>query len=130
MLFRSIGKLTVVEVDDNSFVNLHTAVKYYGIRNAVIIKGRAEDVLERILTEGSVDTVVLDPPRRGMHPRVLTVLKKYKVKKILYISCNPASFCRDISELKEAYLLNEITPLDQFANTYHMEVMAELKIRK
>ncbi len=129
-LHRTIGKLTVVEVDDNSFVNLHTAVKYYGIRNAVIIKGRAEDVLERILTEGSVDTVVLDPPRRGMHPRVLTILKKYKVKKILYISCNPASFCRDISELKEAYLLNEIIPLDQFANTYHMEVMAELKIRK
>ncbi|HNZ28417.1 MAG TPA: 23S rRNA (uracil(1939)-C(5))-methyltransferase RlmD, partial [Candidatus Goldiibacteriota bacterium] len=67
-------------------------------------------------------------PRSGMHPRVISALKAAKIPKLVYISCNPASFARDIADLKSHYRLDEMTPLDQFAQTYHTEIMACLTV--
>jgi tRNA/tmRNA/rRNA uracil-C5-methylase (TrmA/RlmC/RlmD family) len=58
---------------------------------------------------------------------VLFALKNSKVRNIIYISCNPSTFARDIKELKEKYYLKEIVPPDQSANTYHVELMAKLE---
>jgi len=73
---------------------------------------------------------VVDPPRKGLHPRVLHILKKSNVRNIIYISCNPTTFARDIMELKEKYFLKEVVPMDQFAHTYHIELMAKLERKR
>ncbi|HPD19515.1 MAG TPA: 23S rRNA (uracil-5-)-methyltransferase RumA, partial [Candidatus Goldiibacteriota bacterium] len=87
----------------------------------------AEDVVEKILYEKKIDEVVVDPPRKGLHPVVLFALKNSGVRNIIYVSCNPSTFARDVKELKEKYYLKEIIPLDQFAHTYHVELMAKLE---
>ena len=88
----------------------------------------AEDGIERIKEEaGSVDLVVLDPPRVGAH-RVLEPLAGLQPRKILYVSCEPPTLARDLARLGSlGYNVERIQPLDMFPQTYHIEVVAELK---
>lgn len=70
------------------------------------------------------DIVIIDPPRAGMNPKGLKHLIKLNPPKILYISCNPATFARDAKELVTAgYLLPEVTPVDMFPHTMHIEMV-------
>jgi 23S rRNA (uracil1939-C5)-methyltransferase len=89
---------------------------------------RAEDGIERIKEEaGSVDLVVLDPPRVGAHG-VLDPLSRLRPRKILYVSCEPPTLARDLARLSSlGYNVERIQPLDMFPQTYHIEVIAELK---
>ncbi len=120
--------ITVVEADRDAAQNLREIVKWNKIPRVNIITGKVEDNIERILEEKTFDAAVIDPPRSGMHPRVISALKAAKIPKLVYISCNPASFARDIADLKSHYRLDEMTPLDQFAQTYHTEIMACLTV--
>ena len=88
----------------------------------------AEDGIERIKEEaGSVDLVVLDPPRVGAR-RVLEPLAGLQPRKILYVSCEPPTLARDLARLGSlGYNVERIQPLDMFPQTYHIEVIAELK---
>ncbi|MCE5299866.1 MAG: 23S rRNA (uracil(1939)-C(5))-methyltransferase RlmD [Spirochaetia bacterium] len=139
-LYGGVGALTmpsrdkfreiyVVEIDEGAARKLHAMTERNHINNVTVINGRAEDAVERVLNEHHIDVAVIDPPRKGIHPHVISVLKRMKVPNIIYISCNPASFARDIKELKEVYYLKDVVPLDQFAQTYHVEVMARLEAK-
>lgn len=75
------------------------------------------------ISKGSI--VILDPSREGAN-NLCKVLASKKVAKILYVSCNPNSFARDIRELQGSYEINQITALDMFPFTSHLEVMALL----
>jgi len=128
----SAGKfreITIVEVEKESTRILHDIAKHNNISNIKIINSRVEDAAERLLEEEKFDAVVVDPPRSGLNPRVVSAFKKYPPGKIIYISCNPASFARDMALLKGIYFLNEVIPLDQFAQTYHVELMTEMTKR-
>jgi 23S rRNA (uracil-5-)-methyltransferase RumA len=122
-------EITIVEAEKTSTTILYDIAKHNNIRNISIINSRVEDAAERLLKDGKFDAVVVDPPRSGMNPRVVTALRKNLPGKLIYISCNPASFARDLASLKGVYYLNEVIPLDQFAQTYHVELMAEMTKR-
>ncbi len=71
------------------------------------------------------DIVITDPPRSGMHPKVLKRLMEMSPEKILYISCNPATFARDAKEFVESgYKLPQVRPVDMFPHTRHIELAA------
>jgi 23S rRNA (uracil1939-C5)-methyltransferase len=140
-LYGGVGALTLpshkkysriynVEVDRYATEKLKETARDNKIENLEIVNDKAEDAAARILKEKSVDEIVIDPPRKGIHPAIIPALKHSKVKKIIYISCNPSTFARDMKELKEAYFLREVTPLDQFAQTYHVEIMGVLELKK
>jgi len=76
---------------------------------------------EFIDEKGKPDTIIIDPPRAGMHPDVIKTLLKTEAKRIVYISCNPATQARDIQELDQQYKIIEIQPVDMFPHTYHTE---------
>jgi 23S rRNA (uracil1939-C5)-methyltransferase len=139
-LYGGVGALTLpshkkysqifnVEVDRASSGKLYDIAKANGITNLTVINDRAEDAIDRVLNEKAIDEAVVDPPRKGMHPRILAALKRSGIRNIIYISCNPSTFARDMKELKENYYLREATPLDQFAQTYHVEIMAKLELK-
>ena len=75
------------------------------------------------------DVVVVDPPRSGLDDKTRSILLNSKVKKIVYMSCNPITLARDINILKENYNLKDITIFDNFPNTKHMESICFLERR-
>jgi 23S rRNA (uracil1939-C5)-methyltransferase len=76
---------------------------------------------------GNPEVVVVDPPRAGMHPRVLQRLLELAPQRIVYVSCNPSTFARDVRVLcHETYHLEKVQPVDMFPHTAHCEVVGLL----
>ncbi len=97
-----------------------------GIKNCNFIRGRVEEGLRDWKRE-RVDLIVLDPPRAGSK-RILAQMVRLKPKKIIYVSCEPTTFSRDIALLSEkGYHLNKIHLIEMFPQTYHMEVIGLLQ---
>ncbi len=81
---------------------------------------------EFVARQGRPDVVVTDPPRAGMHEKVVEQLLAMQPRKIVYVSCNPATQARDISLLAPRYKVGRIQPVDMFPHTQHVENVAEL----
>ena len=93
------------------------------IDNAVFYAGDMKDLLnsEFIEKNGKPETIILDPPRAGVHENVINIMREISAKKIVYVSCNPASQARDISMLSDMYNVVEVQALDMFPHTHHVE---------
>ena len=79
---------------------------------------------------GKPDVVITDPPRVGMHPKVVDMLLQLEAPKIVYVSCKPSTQARDLNLLKEKYEVLKVQPVDMFPQTHHIETVAVLKLRK
>ena len=91
-----------------------------------VLSGKAEDVLEK-LDRNSFDGVVLDPPRGGCHPKVLERILNLAPKKVVYVSCNPATLARDLRILVDGgFRIRSLRPFDLFPQTAHVETRALL----
>ena len=92
--------------------------------NVTLVEGRVEEVLPRL---ERVDLAILDPPRQGMAAPAVDALVGLGPRKIVYVSCDPATLARDVRRLAGAgYRLVEVQPLDMFPQTYHIESVALL----
>ena len=96
------------------------------IANAEMIKAAAEDAADEVITEGKTGTVIVDPPRKGLDKKVITALLKKKIKNLIYISCDPATYARDLKELSAVYAVKDIMAVDMFPQTYHVETLSVL----
>ena len=101
------------------------------IGNISFYKGAAEHVLTRQLAPGGkykFDCIILDPPRAGLHRKVIKSVLGHAPEKIVYVSCNTATFARDLGEfLKGGYELRMVQPIDLFPHTAHVETVALLQ---
>lgn len=101
------------------------------ISNISFYKGRAEQVLVKQLQEGgkyNFSTIIVDPPRPGLHPTALQAIIKHGPQKIIYVSCNTSTFTRDLGVLlKAGYDVRTIQPVDMFPHTAHIETIAVLQ---
>lgn len=102
------------------------------IDNTSFYAGDMKDILtgKFISENGAPDIIITDPPRAGMHPDVCQVLLNSGAKRIVYISCNPATQARDLAILNEKYDVDEVQPVDMFPHTHHVENIAALVLRK
>ena len=93
--------------------------------------GDAAVLLERLRRDRSAawDTVLADPPRAGLAPRVLDSLLKLRPRRILYISCNPATLARDAQALQTHYEPARLTGVDLFPHTPHLECLSLWRLR-
>ncbi len=96
------------------------------IDNARFVRGDCRAYLrEQAPSDGPFSVVVTDPPRAGMHPRVVQRLIEYAPERIGYVSCNPSTFARDARQFVDAgYALERVVPVDMFPHTKHIEVVA------
>ena len=76
------------------------------------------------------DVLIIDPPRAGIHTDILEGIMRMAVKRVVYVSCNPATMARDIGRMSDKYLVKEIQPVDMFPHTYHIEAVAKMVLRK
>ena len=86
-------------------------------------------VLESILS-AQPDNIIIDPPRAGIHNNVIDHLLELEVPKITYVSCNPTTMARDCELLSAKYDIIKIKPVDMFPQTYHIEAIAQLRLKK
>ena len=107
------------------------SAKNNNIHNCSFFAGDMKNIFsdDFILQNGSPDIIITDPPRDGMHKKVIEQLLKIKSKRIVYISCNPATQARDIALLKDLYLISEMQTVDMFPHTHHVENILVLDLR-
>jgi 23S rRNA (uracil1939-C5)-methyltransferase len=96
-----------------------------GVKNAEFLCGNVEDVLPRLLARaGGVDAIVLDPPRKGCEEAALEAIAKSTAKRVVYVSCNPATLARDCKYLAaHGFALSAVRPVDMFPQTCHVETV-------
>ena len=96
------------------------------INRVVNVKVEQKDVSKVIDNYENIELVVVDPPRSGLSKKALNNILEINPNRIVYVSCDPATLSRDINLLKEDYEVKEITPVDMFPNTYHVECVCLL----
>lgn len=101
------------------------------LNNTAFFAGDMRNIFtdEFIAQHGKPDIVITDPPRVGMHKKVIEQLLKIKPKRIVYVSCNSATQARDLNLLDEAYKVTKVQPVDMFPQTYHIESVVRLEKR-
>jgi len=103
-----------------------------GIRNTNFYAGDMKDVftMSFIQHHSTPDVLVLDPPRAGVHPKVIEALLVAMPKKVIYVSCNPSSQARDMGLMQDYYRIEAVQPVDMFPHTHHVEnvVLMERKL--
>ncbi len=102
-----------------------------GIENTLFYAGDMKDILteEFINEHGRPDVIITDPPRAGMHDDVIKTILGTRPKRIVYVSCNPATQARDLNLLDEAYAVRCVQPVDMFPHTHHVENVVLLEAR-
>ena len=128
MLSKNIKKVIGIESVESSTLAAKLTSYENSIQNVEFVNGKVEKELPKILKRENIGAIVFDPPRRGIEEIALKSVIKNKIEKIVYISCNPATFARDVKILTEnGYVLKKITPVDMFPQTAHIEVVGLLE---
>jgi 23S rRNA (uracil1939-C5)-methyltransferase len=79
---------------------------------------------------GRPDVIITDPPRAGMHEKLIRKIIEMEAPTVVYVSCNPATQARDLNMLNEKYAVTRIQPVDMFPHTLHIENVVQLKLKK
>jgi len=128
MLSKNIKKVIGIESVESSTLAAKLTSYENSIQNVEFVNGKVEKELPKILKRENIGAIVFDPPRRGIEEIALKSVIKNKIEKIVYISCNPATFARDVKILTEnGYVLKKIMPVDMFPQTSHIEVVGLLE---
>jgi len=121
-------QVTGIEIVPSAVRNARENALRNGIPNAVFHEGKAEELLPQMVRKGlRPNVIVVDPPRKGLDPAVITAIADASPDRLVYISCNPATQARDAAILKESgYFIRKVQPVDMFPFTSHVETVCLL----
>ena len=126
LLARHVGRVIAIEESASAIKDAQWNLR--NVSNVDILKGKTEDLLPGLAAQ--LDGLVLDPPRAGCQQVVLDSLVQHPIKRIVYVSCDPATLARDLHVLchrHPTYRLCSVQPLDMFPQTVHIECIAVLE---
>lgn len=128
-LARQAGKVYGVEIVPQAIEDARRNAALNGMENVEFMVGKAEEILpEKYEKEGvSADVIVVDPPRKGCDPELIHTMLQIRPKRIVYVSCDPATLARDLKLLcAGGYKLQKVQPVDQFPHSVHVETVCLL----
>jgi 23S rRNA (uracil1939-C5)-methyltransferase len=130
-LAQTAAKVVGVEYVPEAIDDAHINAEMNGLQNTRFYAGDMKDVLndEFIAANGKPDVIVTDPPRAGMHEDVVKKIVEIGAKRVVYVSCNPATQARDLALMDEKYKVTRVKPVDMFPHTQHVENVVLLEIR-
>jgi 23S rRNA (uracil1939-C5)-methyltransferase len=127
-LAREVKEVWGVESDPANILFLKKNIERNGTANFKIFEGTSEEWAPMIL-EKKLETVIFDPPRKGLGPEIVQALLDHPTETILYLSCNPTTQARDLKDLGPAYEIKAFRAYDFFPHTPHIETLAVLSRR-
>ncbi|MFM2439381.1 MAG: hypothetical protein RLZ16_378 [Bacteroidota bacterium] len=121
-----IGVEVVAEAIEDAKVN----ALMNNLTDTAFFAGDVIDICDDVFfdTHGKADVIITDPPRAGMHEKLVRKLLEMEAPTIVYVSCNPATQARDLGLLSEKYTVTKIQPVDMFPHTLHIENVVQLKL--
>ncbi len=119
-------RITLVEINETAVEEMRRNVSDLNIKNAFVVLSPAESANDYITSDCQL---ILDPPRAGLHSKVIDRILEVKPKKIIYLSCNPATQARDVALLNGAYDIQETKVFNFFPKTPHIESLAVLTLK-
>ena len=126
-----IKKVYGIEIVSQAVNDAIENAELNNIKNAEFITGKSEDIIPELIKNGeNIDLLIVDPPRKGCDIKLIESVINSKIKKLIYISCDPATLARDLKLLCEnAYELKKVQPVDMFPHTMHIETMVLLEYK-
>ncbi len=128
---KGAAKVIGIEAVPDAVADAHENAAMNGLEHCQFFAGDVSDVCTAAFFEehGKPDIIITDPPRAGMHTKLVEQLLLMKAPKIVYVSCNPATQARDLQLLNETYKITRLQPVDMFPHTHHIENVALLELR-
>lgn len=129
---RGASKVVGIEYVPEAIEDAKVNSSINGIDNTEFFAGDMRKILtdDFISEHGRPDIIITDPPRAGMHPDVVNVILNASPKRIVYVSCNPATQARDLQLLDTKYVVKAVQPVDMFPHTPHVENVVMLELRQ
>lgn len=126
-----VNSIHGVELIEDSINGANENAVLNNVSNCSFEPNDVKEYLQSLLSthDSQLSTIILDPPRSGIHPKIAEYLKQLSPKKIIYVSCNPSTQARDIALLKEKYSITKIQPVDMFPQTHHIENIVRLDLK-
>ncbi|TMW71151.1 23S rRNA (uracil(1939)-C(5))-methyltransferase RlmD [Alteribacter natronophilus] len=120
-----------VEIVPEAITDAKNNARLNGLTNTEFAVGEAEKVMPWWYAQGvRPDVIVVDPPRKGCDEALLDAIADMKPKRVVYVSCNPATLARDLKYLEEkGYKTQEVQPVDMFPQTTHCEAVAKIELK-
>lgn len=130
-LAREAEKVVGMEYVEQAVVDARNNARLNGLDNLHFFAGDIAGVLNEAFMDrhGRPHVVVTDPPRAGMHPKVIRQIIQCGADRIVYVSCNPATQARDVEALSASYRVSKLRPVDMFPHTHHIESVVLLEKR-
>ncbi len=128
---RQAKKIIGVEVISEAIEDAKKNAALNGISAAAFFAGDVTDICDDAFfaEHGRPDVIITDPPRAGMHEKLVKKLLEIAAPVVVYVSCNPATQARDLALLDEKYKVEKIQPVDMFPHTLHIENVVQLKLK-
>jgi 23S rRNA (uracil1939-C5)-methyltransferase len=124
-------KIIGVELVDDAIKDAKENAALNNIYNAEFFAGDVIRICDDAFftTHGKPDVIITDPPRAGMHEKLVRKVLEIAAPTVVYVSCNPATQARDLRLLDEKYAVTKVQPVDMFPHTHHIENVVQLKLR-
>lgn len=129
---RLAKKIIGVEVIGEAIEDASENAALNNIHHAQFFAGDVIDICDDAFFahHGKPDVIITDPPRAGMHEKLVQKILDMEAPLVVYVSCNPATQARDLQKLDEKYVVTRIQPVDMFPHTHHIENVVQLKLKK
>ena len=124
---REFKEAVGIEISESSIDWARRNATQNKIENCRFIQGDATNIFAEVTFNPDKTAVVIDPPRKGSRPEFLDQLIDYAPRRVVYVSCNPATQIRDLEHVKERYRIARIQPFDLFPQTRHLECVVTLE---
>lgn len=130
-LSKGAKKIVGIEAVPDAIEDAKLNADWNGLKHCQFYAGDVSDIATDAFFEahGRPDVVITDPPRAGMHEKLIRQLLRMRAPRVVYVSCNPATQARDLQLLDEAYKVIRLQPVDMFPHTHHIENVALLELR-
>ncbi len=120
-----------IEIVPEAIEDAKENARINNIQNAEFLVGDVEIAFDELINKKHIipSVIIVDPPRKGLDSKTIENILKVKPKKVIYISCNPATMIRDLCKMEDMYKVRKVQPVDMFPFTRHVECVAVLQLK-